>query len=52
MTSHDFSQVRRLADEICFIHKGKVIEFGSADTILDRPENPLTRAYLDGELLI
>lgn len=52
MTSHDFSQVRRLADEICFIHKGKVIEHASANEILDRPNEPTTQAYLNGDLLI
>ncbi len=52
MTTHDMPQVRRLADEICFIHQGKIIEHGPVNKLLESPENPMTAAFVNGELLI
>lgn len=52
MTSHDLAQVRRLADEIVFLHQGQVIEKGPAKQILDTPKNPETAGYLRGDLLV
>ena len=52
ITTHDMPQVRRLADEICFIHQGKIIEHGPANKLLESPENPMTAAFVNGELLI
>ena len=52
MTTHDMAQVRRIADELCFIHQGKLIEHGPVETVLEMPENPMTAAFVKGELLI
>ncbi len=52
MTSHRTDQVRRLASEVVFIHKGRLIEKGPADAFLDTPQSAEARAYLSGELLV
>lgn len=52
MTSHRTDQVRRLASEVLFLHKGRLIEAGPADAFLRRPQSAEARAYLAGELLV
>ena len=52
MTTHDMAQVRRLADEVYFLHNGKLIENGEVNNVLNSPQNPTTAAFLKGELLI
>jgi tungstate transport system ATP-binding protein len=52
LTSHRVDQVRRLATEVLFLHKGRLIEAGPADSFLDAPKSAEARAYLAGELLV
>lgn len=51
LTSHDFNQVHRLADDVIFLHQGAVVEQGKAAQILTNPQNEQTKAFLSGELL-
>jgi tungstate transport system ATP-binding protein len=51
MTTHDLGQARRLADEIVFLHRGRVIERSPAKTFFDAPASAEGRAFLKGELL-
>jgi tungstate transport system ATP-binding protein len=51
MTTHDLGQARRLADEILFLHRGRLLEKSAAADFFERPENDLARAFLAGELL-
>ncbi len=50
MTSHRVSQVRRLADEVIFLHEGQLVETGPAERVLSRAKSSEARAYLAGEL--
>lgn len=50
MTSHDLGQVQRLADEILFLHRGRLLEQGPARKLLRTPESEAARAYFSGEL--
>ena len=52
MTSHDLPQIRRLADEIIFMHQGRIVETGPAEDILKAPKAAETDAYLQGGLLL
>lgn len=52
LVTHDRSQARRLAEEIVFAHRGKVIEQAPAEDFFDRPRSPEARAYLVGRLLL
>jgi tungstate transport system ATP-binding protein len=51
MTSHDLNQTRRLADEIIFMHRGRIKERAPVDQFFSRPENDLAQAFINGELL-
>ncbi|MBM3482780.1 MAG: ATP-binding cassette domain-containing protein [Alphaproteobacteria bacterium] len=51
MTTHDLGQARRLADEIMFIHRGRLLEKAPAAAFFDCPQNDMARSFLRGELL-
>ncbi len=51
MTSHDMSQVKRLADEIVFLYDGHIIEAGPAEKILNKPTSREASAFVKGDLL-
>ncbi len=44
--THDLSVVASLADEICVMYAGKIVERGSVDGVLDRPAHPYTYGLL------
>lgn len=52
LVTHDQGQAARLADEIIFVHQGKVEQAQAADTFLKNPASRQAKAYLNGELLI
>ncbi|HKX10941.1 MAG TPA: ATP-binding cassette domain-containing protein [Stellaceae bacterium] len=51
MTTHDLGQARRLADEVVFLHKGRLLEHAPAREFFERPSTPEGRAYVSGELV-
>ncbi|MBR0646038.1 ATP-binding cassette domain-containing protein, partial [Plastoroseomonas hellenica] len=51
MTTHDLAQARRLAGEIAFLHRGKLLELAPAATFFAAPSTPEAAAFLRGELL-
>jgi len=51
MTTHDLGQARRLADEVIFLHHGRVLEQTPAAEFFDAPRSVEGRAFLKGELL-
>ena len=51
MTTHDLGQARRLADEVMFLHRGRLLEHAAAETFFAGPQNELASAFLRGELL-
>ncbi len=51
MTTHDLGQARRLADEVMFLHKGRLLEHTPARDFFERPSTPEGRAYVAGDLL-
>ncbi len=51
MTTHDLGQARRLADEIVFLHRGRLVEHAAAETFFDAPASAEARAFLEGDLL-
>jgi peptide/nickel transport system ATP-binding protein len=44
--THDLSVVAGLADEICVMYGGKVVERGAVDAVLDAPLHPYTRGLI------
>ncbi|MCW9044918.1 MAG: phosphate ABC transporter ATP-binding protein [Alphaproteobacteria bacterium] len=51
MTTHDLGQAKRLADEVLFLHRGRLLEYAPAKEFFDQPKNDLAQAFLKGELL-
>jgi tungstate transport system ATP-binding protein len=52
LVTHDVAQAKRLADDITFIHDGRIVEQAPAGGFFDHPASDAGRAYLDGRLLI
>lgn len=51
LTTQDLAQARRLADEVLFLHRGRLIEHAPAARFFDEPESALARAFVAGELV-
>ena len=51
MTTHDLGQARRLADEVLFLHHGRLLEHTPAEEFFERPRSQAGRAFIKGELL-
>ncbi len=51
MTTHNIGQARRLAQDVAFLHRGKLIDHCSADAFFAGPPSPLARAFLAGDLI-
>jgi peptide/nickel transport system ATP-binding protein len=45
--THDLAVVAGLADEICVMYAGRIVERGPIDAVLDHPLHPYTRGLLD-----
>ena len=52
LTTHDLGQARRLADEVVFLHRGRLVERSPAKTFFDQPESDQARAFLSGDLVL
>lgn len=50
--THDMGQARRLADDVVFIHRGRVREHVPASTFFDRPTSCEARDYLAGRIVL
>ncbi|MFE4198820.1 dipeptide ABC transporter ATP-binding protein [Paenarthrobacter sp. NPDC056912] len=54
--THDLAVVRQIADHVCVMEKGKLVETGSTDDVFDNPREAYTQALLDaipgGSLLL
>lgn len=51
MTTHDLGQARRLADEVMFLHQGRLLEKTEATSFFAKPASPEAAAFLKGDLL-
>jgi peptide/nickel transport system ATP-binding protein len=45
--THDLAVVAAIADEIAVMYAGKIVEYGAADDVLDRPRHPYTAGLLN-----
>jgi tungstate transport system ATP-binding protein len=50
MTTHDLAQARRLADDVVFLHGGRLLEHTPAATFFAAPRSREAAAFLDGTL--
>ena len=52
LVTHDRDQARRMADEVVFLHRGRIAERAAAHRFFDAPQSPEAQAYLAGRLLV
>ena len=46
LISHDLSIIAEVADKIAIMYGGKIVEYGSSDSVYNNPRHPYTRALL------
>lgn len=51
MTTHDLGQAQRMADEILFVHNGRLLEHTPAAQFFAAPATQEAQAFINGELL-
>jgi tungstate transport system ATP-binding protein len=49
---HDLGQARRLADEVAFLHRGRVLERSASDSFFARSNSHAAQAFLRGEIVL
>ena len=47
--THDLGIVRKLAERVCVMKEGKIVEQGPIERVFTAPEHPYTRALLAAE---
>lgn len=47
LITHDMGVVAELADDVAVMYMGNIVEAGTVDDVLRRPQHPYTRALLD-----
>ena len=47
LITHNFGIIRGLADKVAVMFRGRLVEFGGADSVLRAPQHPYTRALID-----
>ncbi|MDQ0709507.1 peptide/nickel transport system ATP-binding protein [Arthrobacter woluwensis] len=45
--THDLAVVRQIADEVCVMERGKLVETGTTDDVFENPQQDYTRRLLD-----
>lgn len=46
ITTHEMSFAREVADEVCFLHEGVIVEQGPPAELLGAPQHPATQRFL------
>lgn len=52
LCTHDLNQARRLADEVVFMHNGRILEQASGSVFFERPQSDEATRFVAGELLV
>ena len=52
LTTHDMAQAKRLASDIIFFNKGKILEQTEANIFFKKPVTIEAKKYIDGEILL
>jgi tungstate transport system ATP-binding protein len=52
LITHDLGQVRRLADEVAFLHRGRITERTPREAFLARPCSAEAQAFVRGEIVL
>lgn len=52
IVSHDLAQVRRIAGEVAFMHRGQILERAPVAAFFNKPKSKKAQAFIRGELLV
>lgn len=52
LVTQDIFEARRIADQVAFLHEGRIIEQASRQAFFSNPRNDQTRRFIAGELLV
>jgi tungstate transport system ATP-binding protein len=52
MATHNLGEARRIAGDVVLLHRGRVIETGSAATFFAGPQTDQAKRFIAGELLV
>lgn len=52
LVTHNLAQAKRIADYVVLLHEGRVIESAEAEAFFTEPAHPLTKKFIEGELLL
>ncbi|MFZ1921537.1 MAG: ABC transporter ATP-binding protein [Xanthobacteraceae bacterium] len=47
--THDLGIVRKIAQRVCVMKEGKIVEHGAVERVFDSPQHPYTRALMEAE---
>ena len=50
--SHDMGQAQRMADDVVFLHRGRVAEHSTARDFFSAPNCDAARNYLSGRIVV
>ncbi len=46
LATHEMGFAKQVADEVCFLHKGRILEWGAPGDLLESPKLPETKDFL------
>ena len=46
LATHEMGFAKQVADEVCYLDNGRIVEWGSPSTILENPSRPETKEFL------
>jgi tungstate transport system ATP-binding protein len=52
LITHDLGQLRRLADEVAFLHHGRIFERTPAEVFFAQPKTPEAQAFMRGDIVL
>ena len=52
LVSHDLGQGKRLADDVVFLHRGRIAEHSLATAFFNRPASAQARGYCEGRIVL
>ena len=50
--THDMGQARRMADDVVFLHRGRIAEHSAATDFFHEPRSSAARDYLNGRIVV
>ncbi|MEW5919572.1 MAG: phosphate ABC transporter ATP-binding protein [Bacillota bacterium] len=51
MVTHNIFQARRIAQEVVFLHEGRIVEVGETEKIFTDPQDQRTRDFVEGRMI-